>query len=262
MEVAGCKTNLSAPPWLLKTPEELQRQFIREKHGGARGETSNGVEWCSTEENLHATGQRFSGVNGHMVAAWHHSEVTANICVNSLVTCRTVLKHLPSLTFHLWATAYGTFVVYFCLYRSSCYNRTTRLTHGGCNFRFSSGFFNAIPGCWFRRLSARRSYLIHAVFWGFKFQEMTLGLWFLACKDSAVYSNSITVDLIITNSHCNKARKQTWMWALITGQPYSITSAVTCKKFVALQPPREGIHAMHVLSPPPDVAKSKTGLFN
>lgn len=30
--------------FLLKTPEELQRQFIREKHGGAHGETSNGVD--------------------------------------------------------------------------------------------------------------------------------------------------------------------------------------------------------------------------
>lgn len=125
---------------------------------------------CTPQDNV------FSGVNGHMVAAWLYSEVTANICVNSLVTCRTVHKHLPSLTFHLWATAYGTFVVYFCLYRSSCYNRTTRLTHGGCNFRFSYVFFNAIPGCCFWRLSAGRSYLIHAVFWGFKFQEMTLGL--------------------------------------------------------------------------------------
>lgn len=44
MEVAGYRMNLSAAPSVLKTPEELKRQFIREKHGGAHGETSNGVD--------------------------------------------------------------------------------------------------------------------------------------------------------------------------------------------------------------------------
>lgn len=162
--------NLSAPPSVLKTPEELKRQFIREKHGGAHGETSNGVDWCSTEENLHATGQLFRGINGHMTPAWHQPDVTANIPANSLITSHTVLKHLPSLTFHLWATAHGTFVVYFCLYGSSCYNCTTRLTPGWCKFRSSSDFLMQFPAAAFEGWqTARRSYLNHAVFWHFNF---------------------------------------------------------------------------------------------
>lgn len=66
MNVAGSRMNLPAAASVLKTPEELQRHFIHEKHGGAHGETSNGVDCCSTEEHLHATGQHFRGVNGHM----------------------------------------------------------------------------------------------------------------------------------------------------------------------------------------------------
>lgn len=39
--------------WFLKAPEELQRQFIGQEHGGAHGKPSDGVDRSSTEENLH-----------------------------------------------------------------------------------------------------------------------------------------------------------------------------------------------------------------
>lgn len=93
-----CRMNPSAAASVSKTPEELQRQFIREKHGGAHGETSDGVDGGSAEENLQAAGQRFRGVGGHTGAACHPADVTADIPVHSLVACQTVLKHLPSLT--------------------------------------------------------------------------------------------------------------------------------------------------------------------
>lgn len=46
----------NSPPnssWFLQTPEELQRQFIGQEHGGAHGKPSDGVDRRSAEENLH-----------------------------------------------------------------------------------------------------------------------------------------------------------------------------------------------------------------
>lgn len=37
----------------LQTPEELQRQFVGQEHGGAHGKPSDGVDRRSAEENLH-----------------------------------------------------------------------------------------------------------------------------------------------------------------------------------------------------------------
>lgn len=37
---------------VLKTPEKLQGQFVGQEHGGAHGETSDGVHRHSPEENL------------------------------------------------------------------------------------------------------------------------------------------------------------------------------------------------------------------
>lgn len=42
----------SPPECVLKAPEELQGEFIGQKHGGAHWEASDGVHGRSTEENL------------------------------------------------------------------------------------------------------------------------------------------------------------------------------------------------------------------
>lgn len=60
MKAASDQRLLFAGALILKAPQELQRQFVGEKHGGAHGEPSDGVDWRSAEENLHASRQGLS----------------------------------------------------------------------------------------------------------------------------------------------------------------------------------------------------------
>lgn len=91
----------SAAPSILKTPEELQRKFICEKHGGAHGETTDGVDWCSTEENLHAREQSFKE---SLVFLWIQDHCLSFLSVLISLFSLWPLTFEQQLTRHLWST--------------------------------------------------------------------------------------------------------------------------------------------------------------
>lgn len=106
--------------------------------------------------------------------------------------------------------------VYLCLYQSSSYNPGVILVT-------SFFFFNAIPGCWFWRMTNSRTIIFNprSVIW---FQILRNDLWlvcdFWLCGVQLQYYSGAHAN----NSHCNKTRKQAWMRTLILS--YSIASAV------------------------------------
>lgn len=51
--------------FVLETPDELQREFVGQEHGGAHREATDGVDRHPAEENLHTRTDSFNCVISH-----------------------------------------------------------------------------------------------------------------------------------------------------------------------------------------------------